>query len=91
MVDFEVLDRDLLARIGRLRTKSGTIETPAFLPVINPVKETVTPKELWENYGCGILMTNAYIIKKHFSEKAKDLGVHKLLGFSGAIMTDSGA
>ncbi|MEM1674544.1 MAG: tRNA guanosine(15) transglycosylase TgtA [Candidatus Bathyarchaeia archaeon] len=91
MADFEVLDRDLLARIGRLKTRSGTIETPAFLPVINPVKEAVTPKELWENYGCKILMTNAYIIKKHFNEGARELGVHRLLGFPGAIMTDSGA
>ncbi|MEM2273394.1 MAG: tRNA guanosine(15) transglycosylase TgtA [Candidatus Bathyarchaeia archaeon] len=91
MVDFEVLDRDLLARIGRLRTKSGTIETPAFLPVINPVKESVSPRELWENYGCKILITNAYVIKKHFGEKAREEGVHKLLDFPGVVMTDSGA
>lgn len=91
MADFEVLDKDLLARIGRLRTKSGVIETPAFLPVINPVKESITPKELWENYGCRILMTNAYIIKKHFDERARGVGVRRLLGFPGAVMTDSGA
>lgn len=91
MIDFEIIEKDLLARIGRLRTKSGIVETPAFLPVINPVKESVSPKELWENYGCRILITNAYIIKKHFEERAKEVKVHKLLGFPGVIMTDSGA
>ncbi|MEM0049157.1 MAG: tRNA-guanine transglycosylase, partial [Candidatus Bathyarchaeia archaeon] len=91
MVDFEVFDRDLLARIGRLRTKSGTIETPAFLPVINPVKWHVSPRELWENYNCKIVITNAYLVKKHFGEKAKEVGIHKLLDFPGVVMTDSGA
>lgn len=91
MIEFEVKDKDLLARIGRLRVKSGRIETPAFLPVINPVREAVTPKELWENFGCEILMTNAYIIKKHFGDRVKEVGIHRLLGFPGVIMTDSGA
>jgi len=39
LFEFEVRDRDLLARIGRLKTKSGTVETPVFLPVINPAKQ----------------------------------------------------
>lgn len=48
MVEFEIRERDLLARIGKLKTKSGTIETPAFLPVINPVKELVTLRIMGE-------------------------------------------
>lgn len=91
MNDFEVLDRDLLARIGRFKTKSGTVETPAFLPVINPAKLSITPREMWENYGCRILITNAYLVKKHFGERAREIGVHRLLDFPGVIMTDSGA
>ncbi|MEM1581200.1 MAG: tRNA guanosine(15) transglycosylase TgtA [candidate division WOR-3 bacterium] len=91
MVEFEVRDRDLLARIGRLRTKSGIIETPAFLPVINPIKEIVAPKDLWDNFGCKALITNAYITRKHFGEEAKKRGIHRILEFPGVIMTDSGA
>ncbi|MEM3745587.1 MAG: tRNA guanosine(15) transglycosylase TgtA [Candidatus Bathyarchaeia archaeon] len=91
MVEFEIRERDLLARIGKLKTKSGTIETPAFLPVINPVKELVTPLELWENFNCRVLITNAYIVKKHFGEEAKRKGIHKILKYPGVIMTDSGA
>ena len=91
MVEFEVRNRDLLGRIGRIKTKSGSIETPAFLPVINMAKQTVTPRELWEEFGCRILITNAYIIKKQQAEAAVKMGIHKLLDFPGVIMTDSGA
>jgi len=91
MAEFEVRNRDLLARIGRIKTKSGSIETPAFLPVINMAKQTVTPRELWEEFGCRILITNAYIVKKQQAEAAVKVGIHKLLDFPGVIMTDSGA
>ena len=91
MISFEIQHKDLLARIGKFKTKSGIIETPAFLPVVNPAKKIVTPKELWENFDCKALITNAYIVKKHFSEEAIEKGIHKILGFPGVVMTDSGA
>jgi len=91
MAEFEVRNRDLLARIGRIKTKSGSIETPAFLPVINMAKQTVTPRELWEEFGCRILITNAYILKKQQAKAAVEMGIHKFLDFPGVIMTDSGA
>ena len=88
---FEILERDLLARIGRLKTKSGKVETPILLPVINPAVQPIQPKELAEKFGCKALITNAYIIRKHYGEKAAEEGIHRLLGFDGVIMTDSGA
>ncbi len=91
MINFEVQHKDLLARTGKFKTKSGIVETPTFLPVINPTKKIVTPKELWENFGCKALITNAYIVKKHFGEEAVKEGIHRILDFPGVIMTDSGA
>ncbi|MCW4020952.1 MAG: tRNA guanosine(15) transglycosylase TgtA [Candidatus Bathyarchaeota archaeon] len=91
MFEFEVRDRDILARIGRLKTKSGTVETPVFLPVINMAKQSVSPRDLWTNFGCRMLITNAYIIKKQQGETARKEGVHAVLDFPGAVMTDSGA
>ncbi len=88
---FEITDRDLMARIGRLETKSGFIETPMLLPVINPYIQTVPPKKLEEEFGCRALITNAYIIQKNFKETATKKGLHDFLNFSGSIMTDSGA
>ncbi|MFH1328156.1 MAG: tRNA guanosine(15) transglycosylase TgtA [Candidatus Bathyarchaeota archaeon] len=88
---FEVLHRDLLGRIGKLTTKSGVLETPAFLPVINPNVQQVSPKEMFEKLRFKAVITNAYILKKHFEEEIIDRGVHDLLSYPGAVMTDSGA
>ena len=92
MVNFELLKRDGLARICQLTTKSGSIETPALLPVINPKINTITPRELKEDFGFGALITNSYIIKKHqdLNQQALAEGLHKMLDFDGIIMTDSG-
>ena len=89
-MSFELRDRDLLGRIGRLNTKGGAVETPAFMPVINPVSQVLPPKRMREEFGCEILITNSYIIKKHFGD-LPDLNVHQLLDYDGVIMTDSGA
>ncbi len=88
---FEIVERDLLARVGRLKTKSGKVETPVLLPVVNPNVQPIPPKEMLEKFGCKALITNAYILKKHFGEKAAEKDVHELLEFEGVVMTDSGA
>ena len=88
---FEVLAEDLLARIGRLRTRDGkTAETPLFLPVINPVSQEITAAWIKENLGGEAVITNAYIIYKRLRAEALEKGVHGILGFDGIIMTDSG-
>ena len=88
---FEVKERDLLARIGRLKTKSGTVETPLLFPVINPAVQPVPPRRIREEFGFEALITNAYILKKRFQNQPTEKGLHKFLDFDGVIMTDSGA
>jgi len=90
-MSFEIRDRDLLARIGQFKTKSGVFETPALLPVINPNVQLISPKEIEEEFGCEALITNAYIIKKHFQNDAVEKGIHGFLNFNRVVMTDSGA
>ncbi|MGQ9624754.1 MAG: tRNA guanosine(15) transglycosylase TgtA [Candidatus Bathycorpusculaceae bacterium] len=90
-MSFEVKEKDLLARIGRLKTKSGTVETPLLFPVINPVTQPIPPKRILEDFGFAALITNAYIIKKHFQNQPAKKGLHKFLDYDGVIMTDSGA
>ena len=89
---FEIVRRDGLARIGRFQTRAGIVETPALLPVVNPKIFTVTPRELYDEFGFRALITNSYIIKNSpgLKEKALEEGLHKLLDFEGTIMTDSG-
>jgi 7-cyano-7-deazaguanine tRNA-ribosyltransferase len=63
-----------------------------MMPVINPNQILVSPDEMHKRFGAQILITNAYIINKNDELRGKALeeGVHTLLGFGGAIMTDSG-
>jgi 7-cyano-7-deazaguanine tRNA-ribosyltransferase len=90
-LSFEIKEKDLLGRIGKLKTKSGTVETPLLYPVINPSIQLVTPRRLKETFGFEAVITNAYILKKRFGDKLAEEGLHKFLDFDGAIMTDSGA
>jgi 7-cyano-7-deazaguanine tRNA-ribosyltransferase len=90
-MSFETKDKDLLGRIGKLKTKSGTVETPLLFPVINPSTQVVSPRRIREEFGFEAVITNAYILKQRFNHEAIEKGLHKFLDFDGAIMTDSGA
>jgi len=89
---FEVITRDGAARIGRLHTAHGPMNTPTLLPVVNPNLRTIEPREMWERYGIDALITNSYVIWKHddLKERALDEGIHSMLDFPGVVVTDSG-
>ena len=86
---FEISKTDLAGRIGTLYTNHGKIQTPAFVPVIHPVKQTIPSKKIKE-IGFQLVITNAYITKKNYGSKAVKEGIHKIIDFDGGIMTDSG-
>lgn len=86
---FEVKDKDLAARIGRLYTPHGWLETPALLPVIDIIRQEVPITEI-KNLGFRAVMTNAYLLWKRMKNLAIEKGVHSILGFEGVVMTDSG-
>jgi 7-cyano-7-deazaguanine tRNA-ribosyltransferase len=90
---FEIKNRDAAGRICRYSTNHGIVMTPNLMPVINPNKMIISPKEMNKLFGTEIVITNSYIIKKDkkLQEKALKDGVHKLIDFDGPIMTDSGA
>ena len=90
-MSFECREKDLLARIGKLKTKTCTVETPLLFPVINPTTQTIPPSQIKKEFGFEALITNAYILKQHFQKQSVDKGIHKFLDFDGAVMTDSGA
>ena len=86
---FEVKCTDLAARIARLETSHGVIETPAFLPVVHPVRQTISPKFL-KSLGFNAIITNAYIALQHYGDRAREKGIHDIVNFDGVVMTDSG-
>ena len=86
---FEVRYSDLAARVGRLDTPHGVVETPAFVPVVHPVRQTVST-QLLKKMGFDIVITNAYITLRHYGDEARRRGIHEIIGYNGAVMTDSG-
>ena len=86
---FKIKKYDLAGRISILHTQHGDIETPAYVPVIHPTKQIISTKKI-EKMGFDLVITNAYITMKHYGDKAIKKGIHKIINFNGAIMTDSG-
>ncbi|UCG02632.1 MAG: tRNA guanosine(15) transglycosylase TgtA [Candidatus Heimdallarchaeota archaeon] len=89
---FSIRKKDGLARIGTITTKHGKISTPTLLPVINPNRQLLHPEEMVK-CGSEAFITNAYLLYKDSVNREKVLkeGLHKYIGFSGPLMTDSGA
>ena len=89
---FQVTACDGRARRGRLLTAHGAVETPAFMPVgtAGAVK-AVTPRDL-EAAGAGIVLANTYHLHLRPGDElvARRGGLHRFMGWSGPILTDSG-
>ncbi|MCH7941496.1 MAG: tRNA guanosine(15) transglycosylase TgtA, partial [Thaumarchaeota archaeon] len=86
---FEIIKCDLAGRIGILHTNHGKVETPAYVPVIHPVNQSI-PLKKFEELGFDLVMTNAYITKNHYGQEAIKRGIHDIIGFDSSVMTDSG-
>jgi len=86
---FEILDVDLAGRIARLHLKGGVLETPAFFPVIDPLRQEVSLNDIKET-GFNQIITNAYLALKRFGERP-GVSIRELLKWDGIVMTDSGA
>lgn len=86
---FEILKTDLAGRVGVIETNHGKVETPAYVPVIHPVKQSIPCKKI-KSIGFDLVITNAYISKKQYGDEAVDKGIHKIIDYEGSVMTDSG-
>jgi tRNA-guanine transglycosylase len=80
------------ARLGKLHTPHGTIDTPIFMPVgTQATVKSMTPEEL-KQMDAKIILSNTYHLYlrpgHHLVEKAG--GLHKFMNWDRAILTDSG-
>ncbi len=87
---FEIKEKDLAGRLGIIETRHGKILTPTVFPVVNIIKQEVPVSHI-VNVGFESLITNAYLVLKHFKEEAIRKGIHGIIGYNGPVMTDSGA
>jgi queuine tRNA-ribosyltransferase len=85
-------DSSTAARLGRLATAHGVVETPAFLPIgTQGSVKAVSPRELHE-LNAQIILGNTYHLYvrpgldviRHFG------GLHRFMNWDGPILTDSG-
>jgi queuine tRNA-ribosyltransferase len=92
MFELTAKDKSTKARVGRLKTRHGTIETPAFMPVgTQGSVKTISSQELRE-LNTQILLGNTYHlfvrpgleVIRHFG------GLHSFMNWNGPILTDSG-
>ncbi|WP_131849307.1 tRNA guanosine(34) transglycosylase Tgt [Baia soyae] len=80
------------ARLGRLHTPHGVIETPIFMPVgtLATVK-TMSPEELKEMDAQIILSNTYHLFIRPGHEIVKEAGgLHKFMNWDRPILTDSG-
>src|SRR5215472_1800781 len=91
---FELLKTDELtkARLGRLMTAHGVVETPVFMPVGTQASvKTIDPRELHE-MGTQIILGNTYHLN---IRPGMDIiraagGLHRFMNWEKPILTDSG-
>jgi queuine tRNA-ribosyltransferase len=91
-MQFSVLSTDGRARLGRLTTPHATFETPMFMPVgTRATVKGVTADQL-KAAGAEIILGNTYhLALRPGDELIADMGgLHKFMGWDGAILTDSG-
>src|SRR6202047_5532122 len=90
---FEVLATDPTgARLGRLSTPHGVIETPAFMPVGTAATVKALTQEALEELGASIILANTYhlYLRPGHELIRKVGGLHQFMAWRGAILTDSG-
>lgn len=93
-IKFEILKKSkkTKARLGRLFTYHGIIDTPVFMPVgTQATVKAMTPREL-DDLGIQIILSNSYhlYLRPGYNLIRRVGGLHKFMGWKGAILTDSG-
>jgi queuine tRNA-ribosyltransferase len=90
---FEVLKTDPSgARLGRLETPHGVIETPVFMPVGTAASVKGLTQETLEALDVRILLANTYhLYLRPGHQRIERLGgLHRFMAWPRAILTDSG-
>ena len=89
---FELLQTDGKARLGRMHTAHGIVETPAFMAVgTQATVKGLTPQQL-EDVGVQVVLGNTYhLALRPGDEVIAELGgLHRFMGWPRPILTDSG-
>lgn len=91
-LQFEILKKHGKARRGRLHTKHGVVNTPAFMPVGTCGTVKAMMPESVASTGAEILLGNTYhlMLRPGADLVEKMGGLHKFMNWDKPILTDSG-
>lgn len=91
-MSFTITHQDQNARVGKLKTAHGAIETPFFMPAATKATGKHITTDDYQKAGVKALISNALILSfKPGIETVKQLsGLHKFMNFKGVIFTDCG-
>lgn len=80
------------ARLGKLETAHGVINTPTFMPVGTAATVKAMLPESVKHTGAQIILGNTYhLMLRPGAERIANLGgLHKFMNWQGPILTDSG-
>jgi len=92
--NFELIKKDSpsQARLGRIKTSHGEIQTPVFMPVgTQGTVKALTPETLTD-LGAQIILSNTYhlYLRPGHELIAGCGGLHNFMHWNGPILTDSG-
>ena len=85
-------DKETNARVGKISTSRGIINTPVYMPVgTKATVKAVTQHQLYE-MGCEIILANLYhlYLQPGIEVIEKAGGLHKFMNWERDILTDSG-
>ena len=90
--NFKLISQDKGARLGKLTTAHGIIDTPIFMPVGTAATVKAMHLKDVEEAGAQIILANTYHLMLRPGEKnIKEMGgVRKFMGWNKPLLTDSG-
>jgi len=90
--NFKLISQDKNARLGKLTTAHGIIDTPIFMPVGTAATVKAMHLKDVEEAGAQIILANTYHLMLRPGEKnIKEMGgVRKFMGWNKPLLTDSG-
>jgi queuine tRNA-ribosyltransferase len=89
---FEIEATSGSARLGRMTTPHGVIETPVFMPVGTVASVKGVSQDILEELGVQILLGNTYhlYLRPGVAQVRQLGGLHRFMAWPRAILTDSG-
>ncbi len=89
---FEIIHQDGDARVGKLHTDHGVVETPFFMPVASKASVKAMSGQDIMDLGYESLISNSFILSLSPGiDVIENIGgIHKFMHFNNTVFTDSG-